>query len=296
VFRAPVAADAEVAAAPSGPLPALTGRRVLIVDDNATNRRILVAQVTRWGMSARDTDGATAALRLVGSGEHFDVALVDLAMPDVDGYALADQLRESAHGHGRPVIILSAIGHREHGRSSTAIASFLLKPVKPSALHDALVTVLLGREPVGEGGTDARADTGPRLGERHPLRILLAEDNAVNRKLALRLLSQIGYEADVATNGLEAVQALREHPFDVVLMDVQMPELDGLEATRQVRAGKAGDAARTVRIVAMTANALAGDRELCLAAGMDDYVSKPIRPAELAAALAATSPGGRADA
>ena len=218
-------------------------------------------------------------------------------MPDVDGYALADGLRESAHGHGLPVIILSSIGHREHGRASAAVASFLLKPVKPSALHDALVTVLLGREPVGEGGTDARAaEAGPRLGERHPLRILLAEDNAVNRKLALRLLSQIGYEADVATNGLEAVQALAAQPYDVVLMDVQMPELDGLEATRQVRAGKAGQASRGVRIVAMTANALAGDRELCLAAGMDDYVSKPIRPAELAAALAATSPGGHADA
>jgi CheY-like chemotaxis protein len=296
VFRAPAAADADVAAAPSGPLPALTGRRVLIVDDNATNRRILVAQLTRWGMSTRDTEGAAAALRLVESGEHFDVALVDLAMPDVDGYALADGLRESAHGHGLPVIILSSIGHREHGRASAAVASFLLKPVKPSALHDALVTVLLGREPVGEGATDTRAAAGPRLGERHPLRILLAEDNAVNRKLALRLLSQIGYEADVATNGLEAVQALAAQPYDVVLMDVQMPELDGLEATRQVRAGKAGEASRAVRIVAMTANALAGDRELCLAAGMDDYVSKPIRPAELAAALAATSPGGHADA
>ena len=296
VFRAPVAADADVAAAPSGPLPALTGRRVLIVDDNATNRRILVAQLTRWGMSTRDTEGAAAALRLVESGEHFDVALVDLAMPDVDGYALAEGLRESAHGHGLPVIILSSIGHREHGRASAAVASFLLKPVKPSALHDALVTVLLGREPVGEGATDARAEAGPRLGERHPLRILLAEDNAVNRKLALRLLSQIGYEADVATNGLEAVQALADHPYDVVLMDVQMPELDGLEATRQVRAGKAGEASRGVRIVAMTANALAGDRELCLAAGMDDYVSKPIRPTELAAALAATSPGGHRDA
>ena len=296
VFRAPVAADADVVAAPSGPLPALTGRRVLIVDDNATNRRILVAQLTRWGMSTRDTDGAVAALRLVESSEHFDVALVDLAMPDVDGYALAEGLRKSAHGHGLPVIILSSIGHREHGRASTAVASFLLKPVKPSALHDALVTVLLGREPVGEGGTDARAEAGPRLGERHPLRILLAEDNAVNRKLALRLLSQIGYDADVATNGLEAVQALAKQPYDVVLMDVQMPELDGLEATRQVRAGKAGEASRGVRIVAMTANALAGDRELCLAAGMDDYVSKPIRPAELAAALAATSPGGHVDA
>ena len=132
------------------------------------------AKASGAGSAASDTEGAVAALRLVESGEHFDVALVDLAMPDVDGYALAEALRESAHGHGLPVIILSSIGHREHGRASTAVASFLLKPVKPSALHDSLVTVLLGREPVGEGATDTRAAAGPRLGERHPLRILLA--------------------------------------------------------------------------------------------------------------------------
>ena len=289
-FRAPVAADADVAATPAGPLPALTGRRVLIVDDNATNRRILMAQIGRWGMAGQDVADAAAALRLIETGEHFDVALVDLAMPDLDGYGFADALERSAHGHGLPVIILSSIGHREHPGDVRRVAAFLLKPVKPSALHDALVTVLLGREPVGDEAAAPRAEAGPRLGERHPLTILLAEDNAVNRKLALRLLAQIGYEADVATNGLEAIEALRGHPYDLVLMDVQMPDMDGLEATRQIRRGAAGEAASGVRIVAMTANALAGDRELCLAAGMDDYLSKPIRPAELAGALAATSP------
>ncbi|HTS14519.1 MAG TPA: GAF domain-containing protein, partial [Candidatus Sulfotelmatobacter sp.] len=287
-FRATAAADVDVAAAPVGPLPALAGRRVLVVDDNATNRRILVAQVARWGMAAQDVADAAAGLRLVESGEHFDVALVDLAMPDVDGYGFAAALAASTHGHGLPVVILSSIGHRDHPGDARAVAAFLLKPVKPSSLHDALVTVLLGREPVGEGPATPRTESGPRPGERHPLAVLLAEDNAVNRKLALRLLSQIGYEADVATNGLEALAALRDHPYDLVLMDVQMPDMDGLEATRQVRAGAAGPGAREVRIVAMTANALAGDREACLAAGMDDYLSKPIRPAELAAALAAT--------
>ena len=211
-------------------------------------------------------------------------------MPDLDGYALAEGIRESAHGHG-------AAGHHpvldrpSRARPGIeAVSSFLLKPVKPSALHDAMVTVLPrprsrsgdGRQPTQRRGRRIRARRAPSTA------ILLAEDNAVNQKLALRLLSEIGYEADVATNGLEAIAgARRSSPTTSCFMDVQMPELDGLEATRQVRAGKAGEASRDVRIVAMTANAMAGDRELCLAAGMDDYVCKPIRPAELAAALAA---------
>ncbi|HMJ80128.1 MAG TPA: response regulator, partial [Candidatus Dormibacteraeota bacterium] len=292
-FRAPAAPDAAVAPEARGPLPQLAGRRVLIVDDNATNRRILVAQIARWGMTASAIAEAPEALRLVEAGQRFDVALVDLAMPDMDGYTLAAAVRALPAGADLPVVILSSVGHRDRDVAAD-VAAFLLKPVKPSALHDALVTVLLGREPAEAAAATDRSATAPQLGQRHPLRILLAEDNAVNRKLALRLLAQIGYEADVAANGLEAIEALRHRPYDVVLMDVQMPELDGLEATRRIRAGEAARA--DVRIVAMTANALAGDREACLAAGMDDYVSKPIRPAELAAALAATPSGGVADA
>ena len=292
-FRAAVAPDAAVAPEARGPLPQLAGRRVLIVDNNATNRRILVAQIARWGMTASAIAEAPEALRLVEAGQRFDVALVDLAMPDMDGYTLAAAVRALPAGADLPVVILSSVGHRDRDVAAD-VAAFLLKPVKPSALHDALVTVLLGREPAEAAAATDRSATAPQLGQRHPLRILLAEDNAVNRKLALRLLAQIGYEADVAANGLEAIEALRHRPYDVVLMDVQMPELDGLEATRRIRAGEAARA--DVRIVAMTANALAGDREACLAAGMDDYVSKPIRPAELAAALAATPAGGIADA
>jgi len=154
--------------------------------------------------------------------------------------------------------------------------------VKPSALHDTIATILLGAvvaQP--KAPPQAPASTQP-LGQRHPLRILLAEDNAVNQKLALRLLAQLGYEARVAGDGQQAIDALVDSAFDVVLMDVQMPELDGLEATRRIR-NRWPD--RDLRIVAMTANAMAGDREACLAAGMDDYISKPIRVADLTAAL-----------
>lgn len=180
-----------------------------------------------------------------------------------------------------PVVILSSIGLRD--RESAGVAAWLAKPVKPSALHDALATVLLGvpdiRESVAPTGK-----AGIPLGERHPLRILLAEDNAVNQRLALRLLSQMAYEAEVAEDGVQAIAALERDEFDVVLMDVQMPELDGLSATRKIRAQWPE---RPLWIVAMTANAMAGDREACLAAGMNDYIAKPIRPAELAAALQA---------
>ena len=178
------------------------------------------------------------------------------------------------------MVILSSIGLRE--REGTPLAAWLAKQVKPSALHDTIATILLGpdlsREPAQVGPT---ASDGP-LGERHPLRILLAEDNAVNQKLALRLLAQASYSAAVANDGLEAVKAIEGGDFDVVLMDVQMPELDGLEATRRIRATWPE---RPLWIVAMTANAMAGDREACLAAGMNDYISKPIRPAELLGAL-----------
>ncbi|MFN2417412.1 MAG: response regulator, partial [Candidatus Limnocylindria bacterium] len=284
VARMPVAApDAVVPSRPSRIEADLAGKTVLIVDDNATNRRILVAQTARWGMVPRETGSPLEALGWVTGGERFDIALFDLLMPDLDGLALAERIAALPVDGGRqpmPVVILSSIGLRE--REGTPLAAWLAKPVKPSALHDTIATVVLGatlaRPAVGvtpDGG-------GAPLGERHPLRILLAEDNPVNQKLALRLLAQMGFQPAVANDGIQAIDALAREPFDVVLMDVQMPELDGLEATRRIR-GRWPE--QPVWIVAMTANAMAGDREACLAAGMNDYISKPIRPADLAAAL-----------
>jgi len=204
-------------------------------------------------------------------------------MPELDGLGLATALRGTEAGASTPVVILSSLG--VHERTSDAVAAFLIKPVKPSSLHDTLATVLAGRStsvPVRAAGTGIDRD----LGARHPLRILLAEDNPVNQKLAMRLLERMGYRADIANNGEEAIAAIEESVYDVVLMDVQMPELDGLEATRRIRHRWPGAAGP--RIVAMTANAMEGDREACLAAGMDDYISKPIRPEVLNMALAAT--------
>jgi CheY-like chemotaxis protein len=192
-----------------------------------------------------------------------------------------------------PIVILSSVGVRD--RDETKLAGWLAKPVKPSGLHDTIATILLGGV-VGQPSpapASRAGDAATPLGERHPLRILLAEDNAVNQKLALRLLSQMSYGAEVAGDGQQAIDALERDDFDVVLMDVQMPELDGLEATRRIRARWPD---RPLKIVAMTANAMAGDREACLAAGMDDYLSKPIRAAELTAALEripAAGNGGR---
>jgi GAF domain-containing protein/CheY-like chemotaxis protein len=296
VARMPIAAPDAVTPIRSRRVEAdLSGRRVLIVDDNATNRRILVAQTTKWGMVPRETGSPSEALRWLAAGEQPDIILSDLLMPEMDGVEFAARTTQTnGAAAGPPVVILSSVGLRD--RDEAKVAGWLAKPVKPSALHDTIATILLGAV-VAEPGQADTASTGGadagRLGERHPLRILLAEDNAVNQKLALRLLSQMGYGAEVAGDGQQAIDALERDEFDVVLMDVQMPELDGLEATRRIRKRWSD---RKLQIVAMTANAMAGDREACLAAGMDDYISKPIRPADLTAALervpVATGKGG----
>jgi signal transduction histidine kinase/CheY-like chemotaxis protein/putative methionine-R-sulfoxide reductase with GAF domain len=292
VVRVPSAsADAVAASRPARIKAELRGRTVLIVDDNATNRRILVAQTARWGMIPKETGLPAEALEWVAAGERFDIALCDLLMPDIDGLELAERittLTGDARDARLPIVILSSIGLRD--REMTSIAAWLAKPVKPSSLHDTIATVLLGETAPGPTLRAGHAASDV-LGQRHPLRILLAEDNPVNQKLALRLLAQLGYQPMVASDGLEAIAQLERQPFDVVLMDVQMPELDGLEATRRIRDRWTSG---SPWIVAMTANAMAGDREACLAAGMNDYISKPIRPAELATALERAPAGGSA--
>ena len=268
----------------------LGGKRALIVDDNATNRRILSAQLSRWSIKTRDVESADAALALLNAGEEFDVILLDLFMPGMDGVALADAIRVAKPKDGPKLVLVSSAAMREHGASVDAL---LAKPVKPSALYDALVTVLAGVEPRFKLDRPPELASDPGMAKRHPLKILLAEDNAVNQKLALRLLANMGYIPDVVGDGLQAIAALDGSDHDVVLMDVQMPELDGLEATRRIRRMWPN---RPLQIVAMTANAMAGDRDACIAAGMNDYVSKPIRPAELAAALGRVpSAGGAID-
>jgi CheY-like chemotaxis protein len=250
---------------------------VLLVDDNAINRRILDLQTEAWGIHGHSVETGEEALAMVERGDPFDLAILDMHMPGMDGIELA---HAAARAATRAAAGAVHVARRRRDRSG--VRGVLAKPVKQSQLFDLLVSLLSGgaveRAPVGAG-------EATKLGERHPLRILLAEDNTVNQQLALLLLESMGYRADVAANGVEAVEAVDRLPYDLVLMDVQMPEMDGLEATRRIRAD--GPSPQP-RIVAMTANAMQGDREACLAAGMDDYLAKPIRPEQLAAAIAAT--------
>jgi len=266
-----------------GEQPQLLGKRVLIVDDNATNRRILVLQTRAWGMLPRDTGSAHEALAWVRRGDPFDVGILDLHMDEMNGTTLAAEIRRYRDAQALPLVLASSLGAREVTAPTDEFAACLVKPIRPSALFDALMPIF-GAEPVAAAPTArAKPAAGAEMGVQHPLRILVAEDNAVNQKLALRLLSQMGYRADVAANGLEAIQALERQPYDVILMDVQMPEMDGLEAARRICALWARG--QRPQIIAMTANVMQGDRELCMEAGMDDYVGKPIRVDELVAAL-----------
>jgi signal transduction histidine kinase/DNA-binding response OmpR family regulator len=262
----------------------LQGKRVLIVDDNATNRRILVLQTEKWGMSPRETEYAHEALEWIQNDEPFDLAILDLQMPEMDGIMLTREIRKLRNEKMLPIILLTSLGRREIGAEDLEFAAYLTKPLKPSHLYDALAG-LFARNVIAPKADSARPRMDADLGKRHPLRILLAEDNAVNQKLALRILEQMGYRADVASNGIEAVESIERQIYDVILMDVQMPEMDGLDATREIR--KLTNATQP-HIIAMTANALEGDREMCLAAGMNDYISKPIRVNELVEALLKT--------
>ncbi|MDQ3006832.1 MAG: GAF domain-containing protein, partial [Chloroflexota bacterium] len=259
----------------------LQDKRVLIVDDNATNRRILALQTEKWGMRARETEYPRQALQWLEAGENFDLAIFDLQMPDMDGVMLTRAVRNLRDEVSLPIILLTSLGRKEIGADDLDFAAYLTKPLKPSHLYDALAGLFAGNV-ISPKAEPVKAVMDVELGIKHPLRILLAEDNAVNQKLALRILLQMGYRADVASNGIEAVESIQRQKYDVILMDVQMPEMDGLDATRSIR-----NLANMIqpRIIAMTANALEGDREMCLAAGMEDYISKPIRVNELVEAL-----------
>jgi signal transduction histidine kinase/CheY-like chemotaxis protein/HPt (histidine-containing phosphotransfer) domain-containing protein len=270
--------------------PELRGKRVLIVDDNATNRRILSRQVESWHMQPRATALPMEALAWLRQGERFDIAILDMQMPEMDGLVLAREIRNLQTPNAKlPLVMLTSLGRSEIKEDPDLFAAFLNKPIKPSSLFDALVSIFTGQPTLvlsREAKDEPRFDA--QMGKQWPLRILLAEDNATNQKLALRLLERMGYQADVAANGVEVLQALERQLYDVVLMDIQMPEMDGLEATRKLR--RELPEPRQPRVIAMTANAMQGDREMSLAAGMDDYVSKPIRIEELVEALSKSRP------
>jgi PAS domain S-box-containing protein len=271
--------------------PLISGKRLLIVDDNETNRRILTMQSRSWGMIPEAVTSGKEALELLQQEKLFDLAIVDMQMPEMDGATLAAEIRRRYGERSLPVVMLTSLSstarqlREEHGE--LGLSAYLTKPIKPSQLYDVIIGVF-DTEKSGienaleETGTSSRkpvTETDSPL----PLRLLVAEDNPVNLKVALRMLQRLGYRADVAGNGLEAVEAVQRQEYDVVFMDVQMPKMDGYEATAQIR--RTEGTSRHTTIIAMTANALHGDREKCLAAGMDGYIAKPIRQNDLVSVL-----------
>jgi signal transduction histidine kinase/DNA-binding response OmpR family regulator len=265
----------------AGPDPDLKGRRVLIVDDNETNRRILGHQVGTWGMEPCLAASGAEGLAMLENEGDFDTVLLDMMMPEMNGLDVAEAIRKSGRT-SLPIVILTSAGwHRETPRD-LKLAAFLTKPVKSSELFNVLVGIYREAQPRKSGTRDGRK-IDATLAARVPLRILLVEDNVVNQKVTLRILEKMGYRADLASNGVEAVEALDRQDYDLVLMDIQMPEMDGHEATRRIRENTGSD--RAPWIVALTANAVRGDREKCLEAGMNDYVGKPVHPETLQAAI-----------
>ena len=264
-------------ASDSGVQASLAGKRLLVVDDSRTNRQLVSRYARSWGMVVQEAAGPAEAKRLIVRGDPFDVAILDIMMPEMDGITLASEIRKLRDAATLPLIFFSSLGRREANAHDVDFAAYLMKPLKPSHLFDALSGIFAAEAPtLSESPVDPRPVDGAGS---TPLRVLLAEDNAVNQKLAVRLLERMGVEPVVVDNGVAAVAAVEAGAFDLVLMDVQMPEMDGLEATRQICGRLPRD--RRPRIVAMTANAMQGDREQCLQAGMDDYLSKPIRVEEL---------------
>jgi signal transduction histidine kinase/DNA-binding response OmpR family regulator len=256
----------------------LVGKRLLVVDDNATNLKILSLQTRNWGARTEAYSAPSAALEALKAGDAFDLAIIDMHMPEMDGVALAKAIKSLTPK--LPMILFSSLGNRDTDDEDDLFAAYLAKPLRQSQLFDTLITLVApAKLPKATPSKTDKPKTDPEMATRHPLRILLAEDNLVNQKLAIRLLEQMGYRADLASNGLEALESVARQTYDVVLMDVQMPEMDGLEASRRITADTPADDRPT--IVAMTANAMQGDREMCLAAGMDEYIAKPIRVGRL---------------
>jgi signal transduction histidine kinase/two-component SAPR family response regulator/HPt (histidine-containing phosphotransfer) domain-containing protein len=262
----------------------LAGLKILIVDDNAAERELLAAQCRRWGLLPTAVENPTQAEEQVRAGNVFDLAMIDLALAGADGSALAAQLQKLPAFAATPIVMLAPLGRKSQPDISHEIfAHSVHKPVKPAQLVATLERALLS--PKAQPRVVEAPKPGDLLAAKFPLRVLLVDDNAINQKVAVRILQQMGYQPDSAINGKEALAAIDRKPYDFIFMDVMMPEMDGHEATRLLRkrqmvGGQAHYDQRIV-VVAMTAHAMAGDREKCIAAGMDDYLSKPVRPKDV---------------
>ena len=268
------------------PAEILRGAKVLVADDNRTNRRILEGMLKRWEMNstsvAAGEDALTALSSALEAGEPYRLVLTDMHMPKMDGFGLIERIRQNPQLSTAIIMMLTSAGHRGDALrcQELGVAAYLLKPIRQSELREAIARVLGASEQKGVIPLITRYSLGDALDPMAVLRVLVAEDNAVNQRLAARMLEKRGHRVTVTANGLEAVEALANRNFDLVLMDIQMPEMDGFEATAVIRQREKRDGTH-MPIIALTANAMKGDRERCLAVGMDGYLSKPIVPQEL---------------
>jgi two-component system sensor histidine kinase/response regulator len=264
----------------------LRGSRVLIVDDNKTNRRILEGMLNRWEMISVSVEEGQQALDALsgarGAGMPFSLILTDIHMPKMDGFTLVEQIRKRPELATATIMMLTSAGHRGDAArcQELGVAAYLLKPIRQSELREAIARVLGAQTQNGAIPLITRFSLHDGRDPAASLRLLLAEDNAVNQRLAVRLLEKRGHHVVVAGNGAEALAAMETQEFDLVFMDVQMPEMDGLEATAVIR-GKEKITGKHQPIIALTAHAMKGDREKCISGGMDGYLTKPIRPQEL---------------
>ncbi|WP_345954062.1 response regulator [Mucilaginibacter sp. PAMB04168] len=251
------------------------GKKVLVIDDHATNRAILKNQLENWKLVPVIVQSGHEAVDMLKGGLKPDLIITDAQMPDMDGVQLAQQVKQQYPGI--PIILLSSIGD-EHARQHASLFSYILnKPIKQDDLSRYVFNSLhLKAQPVNEEKT-TKSRLSPDFGERNPLRILIAEDNKINQNVIMHILGKLGYQPQVVENGLEAVAACRKNTYDLILMDMQMPDMDGLEATVVIRKALGHQPV----IIALTANTMQGDREECLLAGMNDYISKPVKVEEL---------------
>ncbi len=270
----------------------IQGKSVLVVDDNKTNRYVIKEQLKLWGCAfdtAKDAPSGLAAFKAAAEkNQPFDIGIIDMQMPGMDGMALGKEIKADPLISRTRLIMMTSMGERGDVKAIEKIGfdAYLTKPVKMLQLHGCLLRVC-GREPAPAADTESKIITQYSLAEdrRRQICILLAEDNKINQLVALKMLQKIGYRADTVSNGQDAVNALKKKTYDLVLMDCQMPQMDGYEATRVIRKSEANTRNRSVPIIALTANAMKGDRDKCLNAGMDDYLSKPVKAKDLSAVL-----------
>ena len=265
------------------PLESIKGLKALVVDDNRTNRIVLSKMLKTWGMKPVLAGSAAEAIRILNNSEYFDLAYLDFQIPDMDGLVLSETIRAMQKWEHLPIILLSSLhqSDADFKQKRNFYSAFLTKPVKKNQLLRVTASIL-GHEIELKNRKSVELD--PEMGKNYPLRILLAEDNVINQKVAGRLLEKLGYHPDIVANGLEVLEALKRQPYDVILMDLQMPEMDGIQATIQINKQWPRKNERPT-IIALTANAMKEDRDRTIKAGMDDYISKPISVEELVNAL-----------